>query len=211
LNSSEVSPQNVFDRLVSEAKDPRKKRSLDAIHSVCSAIYSRSSSDYSYVNIINVGGDKGLKVPSEKSITNKTGACYRELIQAWRIKSGVYGVKASKLGADWIEKIKDPVLRVSVLLLAKELRALKAQLARKAEHATTPVIVGTARGKAVSNRVCLNDAEISALKAAIDPQSLMLNGVTIGARGELIDSRKRVILKPGFRGAVEKVLSIRDD
>ncbi|HCB42879.1 MAG TPA: hypothetical protein DEP56_07240, partial [Pseudomonas sp.] len=61
---------------------------------------------------------------------------------------------------------------------------------------------------AVPTRPLLNDAELGALKAAIDPASLGLVGLSIGSRGELVDVKGRTIHKPGFRDAIEKVLAV---
>lgn len=98
---------------------------------------------------------------------------------------------------------------MSVSLLAKELRALKAKESRKAKHSGAPIILGSATGQAVSSRPLLNDAELAALKAAIDPASLGLVGLSIGSRGELVDMKGRTIHKPGFRDAIEKILAVQ--
>jgi hypothetical protein len=204
-----VSPQDTYERLMSEAIDSRRKRSLEAINEACRLLHERHSSDFSYKTIITLGKDRGLPVPGEKSIVNTTGEHYRELIQAWKLASLP---KASEKKADpnnWIVHIKDPVLRMSVSLLAKELRALKAKESRKANHSGAPIIVGSATGQAVSTQPRFNDAELAALKAAIDPTTLSLVGLSIGSRGEVEDVKGRKIHKPGFRGAIEKVLSVQ--
>ncbi|WP_371132417.1 gamma-mobile-trio protein GmtX [Pseudomonas sp.] len=55
----------------------------------------------------------------------------------------------------------------------------------------------------------MNDAELAALKEAIDPVALGLVGLSIGSRGELVDVKGRKIHKPGFRDAIEKVLAVQ--
>lgn len=204
-----VSPQDTYERLMSEASDSRRKRSLEAINEVCRLLHERHSSDFSYKTIITLGIDRGLPVPGEKSIVNTTGAHYRELIQAWKLASLPKTSKTKADPNDWIEHIPDPVLRMSVSLLAKELRALKAKESRKAKHSGAPIILGSAAGQAVSTRPLLNDAELAALKAAIDPASLGLVGLSIGSRGELVDMKGRTIHKPGFRDAIEKILAVQ--
>lgn len=204
-----VSPQDTYGRLMSEASDSRRKRSLEAINEACRLLHERHSSDFSYKTIVTLGKDRGLPVPGEKSIVNTTGAHYRELIQAWKLASLPKASKTKADPNDWIEHIQDPVLRMSVSLLAKELRALKAKEARKARHSGAPIILGSAAGQAVSTRPLLNDAELAALKAAIDPASLGLVGLSIGSRGELVDVKGRTIHKPGFRDALEKVLAVQ--
>jgi hypothetical protein len=204
-----VSPQDTYERLMSEASDSRRKRSLEAINEACRLLHERHSSDFSYKTIITLGKDRGLPVPGEKSIVNTTGEHYRELIQSWRLASLPKASKTKADPNDWIEHIQDPVLRMSVSLLAKELRALKAKESRKAKHSGAPIILGSAVGQAVSTRPLLNDAELAALKAAIDPASLGLVGLSIGSRGELVDVKGRTIHKPGFRDAIEKVLAVQ--
>lgn len=204
-----ISPQDTYGRLMNEASDSRRKRSLEAINEACRLLHERHSSDFSYKTIITLGKDRGLPVPGEKSIVNTTGAHYRELIQAWKLASLPKASKKKADPNDWIEHIQDPVLRMSVSLLAKELRALKAKESRKAKHSGAPIILGSAAGQAVSTRPFLNDAELAALKAAIDPASLGLVGLSIGSRGELVDVKGRTIHKPGFRDALEKILAVQ--
>jgi len=203
------SPQDTYGRLMSEASDSRRKRSLEAINETCRLLHERHSSDFSYKTIITLGNDRGLPVPGEKSIVNKTGEHYRELIQAWKLASLPKSSSKKTDPNDWIERIQDPVLRMSVSLLAKELRALKAKESRKAEHSGAPIILGSAAGQPVSTRPLFNGAELAALKAAIDPASLRLVGLSIGSRGELVDVKGRTIHKPGFSDAIEKVLAVQ--
>ncbi len=205
-----VSPQDTYERLMSEASDSRRKRSLEAINEACRLLHERHSSDFSYKTIITLGKDRGLPVPGEKSIVNTTGEHYRELIQAWKLAS--LPAKGSQIKADpnnWIEHIEDPVLRMSVSLLAKELRALKAKESRKANHSGAPIILGSATGQAVSTQPRFNDVELAALKAAIDPARLGLVGLSIGSRGEVVDAKGTKIHSPGFRDAIEKLLSVQ--
>ncbi len=185
-----VSPQDTYGRLMCEASDSRRKRSLEAINEACRLLHERHSSDFSYKTIITLGKDRGLPVPGEKSIVNPTGEHYRELIQAWKLAS--LRARGGQTKADpnnWIEYIEDPVLRMNFSLLAKELRALKAKEAIKAKHSGAPIILGSATGQAVSIQPRFNDAELSALKAAIDPTTLSLVGLSIGSRGEVADAK----------------------
>ena len=205
-----VSPQDTYGRLMSEANDSRRKRSLEAINDACRLLHERHSSDFSYKTIITLGKDRGLPVPGEKSIVNTTGEHYRELIQAWKLAS--LPAKGSQTKADpnnWTENIEDPVLRMSVSLLAKEVRALKAKESRKANHSGAPIILGSATGQAVSTQPRFNDVELAALKAAIDPARLGLVGLSIGSRGEVVDAKGTKIHSPGFRDAIEKLLSVQ--
>lgn len=204
-----ASPQETYERLVSESGDSRRRRSLEALNEACRVLYERNSSDFSYKTIITLGRDRGLSVPSEKSIANKTGSHYKELIQAWKLATTPHKAGARAAEVDWIEHIADPVLRMSVTLLAKELRAIKAKEARKAQQSSAPIILNTGTGQAFPMLRHLNDAELAALRAAIDPATLRLLGMSIGSRGEVVDSTGRAIHKPGFCDAIEKVLALQ--
>ena len=177
------------------------------MHEACGLLHERGSTDFSYKNIVNLGKDRGLPIPGEKSIVNATGVHYRELIQAWKLTSVP---SRSKGGTDdWIDHISDPVVRMSVTLLAKELRALKAKDARKNQQSSAPIVLSVVAGQAVSKQLHLNGAELESLKAAIDPARLGLVGLAIGKRGELLDGSGRQVHKPGFRDAIEKILSVQ--
>lgn len=197
-------PLETYERLINEAKDSRRKRSLEALNEICRLLYERNSSDFSYKSIITLGKDRGLPVPGEKSIANSSGMHYRELIQAWKTVS--VPSKKDPCPNDWIENIADPVLRMSVTLLAKELRALKAKEGRKNRQSGAPIILSSAAALAFATQQTLNGAELAALKAAIEPTTLRLVGLSIGSRGEVIDASGRQIHKPGFCDAIAKIL-----
>lgn len=204
-----TSPQETYERLMNEASDSRRKRSLETLNEVCKLLHERNSSDFSYKTITMLGNDRGLPIPSEKSIVNATGEHYRELIHAWRTVSVASQVREKVGPNDWIEHIDDPVLRMSVTLLAKELRALKAKEARKSKNNGLPIHLGGPAAHAVSMLPKLNNVELTALRAAIDPDILGQLGLTVSSRGEVVDSKGRTIHKPGFRDAVEKILSLQ--
>jgi len=204
-----VSPEETYDRLMSEATDIRRKRSLEALHETCKLLSERGSADFSYKAIVTLGKDRGLTVPGEKSILNGTGAHYREIIQAWRLTSVQKRPGAKSIHRCWIESIPDPAIRMSVTLLAEELRAMKAKESRKSQQSEAPVVIGSLDGQILSPQLRLNDAELAALKAAIDPTTLRQMGMSVGTRGEVMDSAGRNIHKPGFRDAIEKILSLR--
>lgn len=207
MSESTISPQTIYERLIGQSADSRRKRSLTAMHEACGLLHERGSTDFSYKNIVNLGKDRGLPIPGEKSIVNATGVHYRELIQAWKLTSVP---SRSKAGTDdWIDHISDPVVRMSVTLLAKELRALKAKDARKNQQSSAPIVLSVVAGQAVSKQLHLNGAELESLKAAIDPARLGLVGLAIGQRGEILDGSGRQVHKPGFRDAIEKILSVQ--
>ncbi|MGX5727949.1 gamma-mobile-trio protein GmtX [Metapseudomonas otitidis] len=201
-------PDSLYKRLIDNAKDSRRKRSLHAIHESCRLLNERKSKDFSYRAIVHLGRDRGLNPPSEKSILNPTGEHYRILISAWRRVSVGEKQNASSKQEVWITKIKEPALRMAVSIMAEELRSFKAKEARKSNLLNAPIIIGELSGRLISPQLRLNDAEISALKSSINPPLLNILGLSIGTRGEITDSSGRVVFKPGFQTAIEKILSL---
>ena len=206
MNTGPISPLETFDRLIEEAADKRRIRSLIALNEACKMLHNRNSIDFSYRSIVILGKANGLLVPGIKSIANSSGAHYRELISAWKLLRPQLPAKAAV--DDWIDRIKDPALKMGVILLAKELRALKAKNARKASQNLIPVFEGSFQGRLLPTDVRLNTAELAALQASIDPLNLKFLGLRIGGRGEILDGKERQVFKPGFRSAIEKVLAI---
>jgi hypothetical protein len=172
-------------------------------------MHERHSSDFSYKTIVNLGKDRGLPVPGEKSIVNATGAHYRELIQAWKFLSVSNRSSSKAVTTSWIDNIEDPAIRMGVAMLEGELRAMKAKESRKSQQTGSPIIIQSLEGQIISPNLRLNDAELAALKAAIDPETLRLAGLSIGTRGEVVDVRGKKIHKPGFRDAIEKILALQ--
>lgn len=207
------SPEDTYERLINEASDPRRKRSLGAINTVCRLLHERRSQDFTYKNIETLGKDRGLPIPSEKSIVNDAGSHYRELIQSWKKFSLNDKAKNASIHSDWITSIEDPVLRLNVSILAKELRSIKAKIARQGRVNSAPIYLGSGQheGKIHSGKLNLNDAEINALKGAIDSQILTQLGYRFGERGEVLDMKGKQIFKPGFRDALEKILSLHTE
>lgn len=209
MSAQLISPQVTYERLIGVATDSRRRRSLDALHETCRLLHERHSSDFSYKTIVTLGKDRGLPVPGEKSIANGTGAHYRELIQAWKLISVPGRSSAKTATSNWIESIKDPAIRMGVAMLEGELRAMKAKESRKSQQTGAPIIIESLGGQVLSPNLRLNEAELAALKAAVDPETLRLSGLLIGSRGEVVDAAGRKIHKPGFRDAIEKVLSLQ--
>ncbi|MNP38610.1 hypothetical protein D3C76_1321330 [compost metagenome] len=91
------------------------------------------------------------------------------------------------------------------------MRAIKAKIARQEKADGAPIYLGASQvqGQGTSKQPNLNAAELDALKAAIDPSVLSPLGFSIGSRGEVVDAKGRRIHKPGFRDAIEKILSVQ--
>jgi hypothetical protein len=208
INDNVMIPEDTFERLMSDASDPRRKRSLKALHEVCGLLYERKSQNFTYENIILLGNDRGLPVPGKKSLVNSTGLHYRELIFAWKHRAREH-IQPTPSRDYWVEDIADPVARMSVHMLLNEVKALKAKRARKAQHDGVLTISNSSGTNKPFSNLAFSDSELNALKASIDPDVLKLLGLCIGSRGELLDSSGRTVFKPGFRDAIEKILSIK--
>lgn len=210
MNENLLSPKETFERLLGGAKDSRRKRSLEALNEVCRLLVERGVKDLSYRSIITLGQDRGMTLPSEKSMMNPTGEHYRELINAWRLSVSEYKESQKVTPQSWCDSIVDPVLRLSVAMLNKELLAAKAKIHRMESFQSGPIYLTSPPGEtqAAYHRLKLDEVEISALKAAIDPKILTPLGMSIGARGEVVDSRGRMLHRPGFVDAIEKIIAL---
>lgn len=208
MTNEDDTPDALYEHLLKNAKDIRRKRSLQAVHEACRILHERKSKDFSYRAVVHLGRDRGLNPPSEKSILNPTGEHYRILISAWRKISFCEQPNTSLKSDSWISKIKEPAVRMAASIMAEELRSFKAKESRKSKIINAPIIIGELSGKMISPQLRLNDAEISALRNSINPMHLKLIGLSIGMRGEIIDSAGRVVFKPGFQMAIEKILSL---
>lgn len=201
-------PEVVFERLIFEASDSRRRRSLEAINEACKIAASLEVKDFSYRALLAMGQARGLAVPSEKSIVNPTGEHYRLLIHAWKQASMPAPTHQFSDALSWVLSIEDPVLKLNVSLLVKELKALKSKMRRQLSSGMTPIFLGAVEGKTPETYFRLREVEISALRFAIDEDNLRQMGQIIGPRGEVSDSKGRIIQKPGFRDAIEKVLTL---
>jgi hypothetical protein len=206
MSEFSASPDAAYERLLGNATDSRRIRSLGAINQACRMLYERGSTNFSLRTVVELGKQHGLPVPSEKSIVNSTGLHYRELIQAWRLAA--VPQRSSRETEAWINQIKDPVLRMSAALQAKELRAMRSKQARQTKVVGASIVIASSEISLQPNQNVLNGAELAALQSAISPTNLRLLGLVIGDRGEVIDTNGREIQKPGFRDAIEKILSL---
>lgn len=206
MTETTISPEETFDRLMADAADPRRKRSLEALHETCRLLFERGSQDFTYENIVLLGKDRSLPVPGKKSIVNSTGQHYRELINAWKLQAKRQ-MNQSSDEEDWVSSIDDPVIRMSVNMLLNDLKAAKARNARKTKYDGVLTISNPSATNPVP-RLAFTQPELNALKAAIDPDILKQFGLIVGSRGELIDTKSRTLFKPGFRDAIEKILSV---
>ncbi|MDT3295941.1 gamma-mobile-trio protein GmtX [Shewanella sp. SP2S2-6] len=205
-----MTPEDTFERLMSDASDPRRKRSLEALNEVCGLLYERKSLDFTYDNIILLGNDRGLLIPGKKSLVNSTGLHYRELIFAWKHRAREH-IQPNLEKDRWVEDITDPVARMSVHMLLNEVKALKAKRARKAQHDGILTISNSYGTNKPFQNLVFSSSELNALSASIDPEVLKLHGLCIGSRGELLDSSGRTVFKPGFRDAIEKILTVKKE
>lgn len=197
--------QETFEKLCSEAKNERVKKTLEDIQDVCREQQSRGSKDFSVATIARLGENRG--VPKAQSIRNKTGEMYRVLIKAWQDQNPKRLVPRTSSPLDWIERIDDPVIKYLVYDLASANKHLKAELQLCKSVTKLNIDMRQTSGSNDSPVAMLLESERDALYQAIDDAFLSKQGFARTSRGSIIDSKGRTVFKNGFVSGIQKLLS----
>jgi hypothetical protein len=202
-------PDEVYKKLISEVKNSRVKRSLEAIHDICREQHDRKSQDFSYESISKLGSDKG--VPAAQSIRNKTGEKYQALIRAWQsIKTNRPKKKITESEV-WIDKIEDPTVRLLVRDLYAEKTSLKNEVKLLKNIKTLNIDMRPVEHNLYARDSLtpkLLESELDALKSAINESTLSKLGWCVTERGGIVDNKNRTIFKNGFVTGIGKMLAL---
>lgn len=219
-----VDPAVLLDELKSLASK-RKRTTLDLIYGLLEKQAKSGVADYSIATLGRLSTAAGG--PSTQAIRNKNGADYRRLIEAYAASQGATTKKPLSptnrqhlptRDEDLLRRIEEPALRAVIgSIIAErnrylsENRILKARTeivvdCRPANRATSPVeVLPTLRG-------LLTPMEREALEEAISEPFLTRQAWSRAANGRIKDEDGRVLYKPGYVSAIEKVLKeTRDD
>lgn len=211
-----ISPEELLIELSKDAS-PRRKRSLEIVHSVCKEQSERGSKDFSIVTIGRLSEEAGG--PKERTIRNAEGKDYRAIMNAWAtFTNGVAkkprSEKEPSITDEILAGIKDPTVRALVGVIMAENRKLKGENSLLKRSATLTIDMRP------DNRLPLNSGkiveitppsydllpvEIEALKHAISEDLLTEQGWTTDEQGR-IKHRGRSIFRVGFVTAIKKVL-----
>lgn len=219
-----VDPTVVFEDLQAKA-NAQQKKSLAVLNAVLAEHHAAGEKNFSIAEIARLSVAKGG--PSTSTIRNKTGACFRQLIEIWAAKSGMSmkkpinpRLKSNSIPKDneLLQRIGDPALRgVFGMIIAErnryrnELNTLKGQSefvidmrplkmpppAKTDDHGVQ--VIPSLRG-------VLNDIEIDALKAAIDDAFIEKQGWQVGKAGQ-VRGEFGPLYQHGYVNAIKKVLA----
>lgn len=216
-----LNPDEVLQQLKAGAKSPRTVRSLDIVHQVCMEQRERGSNDFSYGMIGGLSEAKGG--PKAQPIRNASGASYRVLIDAWAKFVGGKNRKPPAartpgLEDDVLSIIDDPVARILVQNFISENKKLKYenQVLKVAAKETVVIdLSGPYRKSATGPGVfatdnALLDQERAALRNAISPDTLRMQGWTIDENTGAIKKGPLSVFSPGFVTGLRKILGETD-
>lgn len=218
-----INPDLIFEDLKAQATK-QQARSLTLLNEVLKAHCKARERNFSIAEVarrsVAAGG------PSESTIRNKTGLCFRQLIEAWASSVGAAmkmpvnpAGRSQKAPSDneLIRLIDDPALRTSFTqILAErnrflaELNILKAQKTTIVDRRpqqnvhvadsndTTVQLIPALAG-------VLTEFDITALKDAISEDFFSRQGWQVTATGQVKDNSGE-IYKRGYVKAIQKIL-----
>jgi hypothetical protein len=206
-STTDVHPDLVVDAMIAAVNRSNVKRTLMALHNICSVHYKAGFRDFSIASIGRKAEDAGLF--SSKILYNKSSQLYKDLIKVWAAYAGppVSIPPKNFENYEYLKKIQDHAVRMIVQSLIAERNRYKTQL-NMLKHETPGVVVtqGAQAGTmAVMLETELTQSERDALASAISRDFLVDQGWVEGTRGE-IKVNKSLLFKPGFTTAIRKIL-----
>lgn len=212
-----MNPELLLEQLKSSA-NVRRTKSLEILHSVCREQFERGSKDFSIALIGRLSEEQGG--PATQTIRNKTGDDFKALISAWANYTGGSVKRQPKLNDNplyaVLEKIPDPAVRAVVGVVLAENKKLKGEVNLLKRNAGVvidqrPVELMPVPQQQVQILPAFNGltfTEKEALRFAVSDKMLQDEGWESDASGRIMNGRGRVIFKPGFVSAIQKVLSV---
>ncbi len=215
---SKETPDEVLARLCDGA-DPRRVRSLRAIHDVCEAQREHGSQDYSLVTIGRLARAKGG--PSVAALGNPAGRAYRLLIASHRDAYAVVPARKPRQSDDvdaLLVGVRDPLQRARIEQLRDEVRRLRDRVADLQRWANGAARVTIVRGEAGEADRVMRDVgvpvapdllpyEREALVRALEPRRLKGLGLTVGPTGRVETDDGHELFATGFATGFQKLMS----
>lgn len=199
-----MTPQETLDNL-KKTTNPRSHRALNAIYDVCLEQLEMGGGDFSFSTIARLGENRN--VPKAQSIRNKTGESYRTLINSFaKSSSKKFLKKHSKDNSaeeDWIERIKDPNIKLLVKMQAAELKNVQ-KLNREILPINRVIEVNDCPGK--KENVKLTNLERRALEYLLSLEFLEKGHLTVGEDGQMTSANGKMIFKVATVDAIKKAL-----
>ena len=212
-----MNPELLLEQLKASAS-ARKAKSLEILHSVCREQFERGSKDFSVALVGRLSEAQGG--PATQTIRNKTGDDFKALISAWDNYTGGSVKRQPKLNDNplyaVLEKIPDPAVRAVVGIVLAENKKLKGEVNLLKRNAGVvidqrPVEIVSASLQQVQILPAFNGLTLSekeALRFSVSDKMLQDEGWKSDASGRIMNERGRVLFKPGFVSAIQKVLNV---
>lgn len=196
-----MSPEEILVLLKSQTS-VRRHKSLDAIYGVCEDQVKRGVTDFSYTTIAQLGAKRG--VPKAQSIRNKTGEQYRVLIKSFNDSSkNVKAIRKPTKADGWIDDIHDVKLKLLVAIQASELKEARRML-KEIIPPGTEIIVDDRSSNLSQHQ--LSELERDALEYILSEDFFKEWALSVGRRGDIIDSNGSKIFKVATIDAIKKAL-----
>lgn len=206
-----------YEAICKQAKSEKTRKTLELINRICLEQLQSGEMDFSIANIgAHCEENNGI---STQAIRNKSGKLYRDLINIYAefVPKPVSRTNRNK-EHDWVNDIESQTIQWLVRDLITTNTALTAevnQLRTDLLNSEVPIQVVNKKSQdseltALPSKASYTNSETNALKSAIDPNHLALKGLSIGERGEIIDSDGKPVFKPGFVRAIEKTLDVNN-
>lgn len=204
-------------------KNLRTQNSLDRLNQLLEHRFEKNENDYSISSIAKESKASGGV--GEVSIRNASGLHYRELINAWVAKADVTMKKKSQKQSrnnrpstdfELLKKLDDPVLRAIFGQIISQNMRLKTENNILKSKSNIVVDIRPIEKTITDLKKDLNDeppcknkflqSEIDALKDAISGHKINRRGWVVTDSGAVNDENGNPLFKPGFVGAIRKIL-----
>ena len=206
-------------------KAQRTQESLDKLNTLLESRFKEGLVDYSIATIGRIS--KAENGVGTVSIRNKSGEHFRLLIDAWATKAKTTMKKPplpqsrkndTPTDMELLKRLDDSAMRAVFGQIIAEKNKLKAEnrILKQTTQLTIDMRPNSIKGTYQSNdkveilpalhNVLLN-ADIEALKDAIDEVKIQQRGWTVTKYGAVKDENDRPLFKNGFVLAIQKVLS----
>jgi hypothetical protein len=199
-----------------DGADPRRQRSLRAVHGACEEHRAHGSRDYSLATIGRLSQARGG--PAERALRNKSGAQYRQVIAAHQAAYALPAKpKRSKADEDGLlDGVRDPLQRARIELLRDEVKGLrrKVQMLQQIAAASAVVTLVPSRDGDASLpaahlgrqlTVDLLPTEKEALRDGLEETRLTAAGLRIDRLGRIHDANGTELFPMGFADALVKL------
>jgi len=206
-------------------KVQRTQESLDKLNTLLESRFKEGLVDYSIATIGRIS--KAENGVGTVSIRNKSGEHFRLLIDAWATKAKTTMKKPplpqsrkndTPTDMELLKRLDDPAMRAVFGQIVAEKNKLKAEnrILKQTTQLTIDMRPNSIKGTCQSDdkveilpalhNVLLN-ADIEALKDAINEVKIQQRGWTVTKYGAVKDENDRPLFKNGFVLAIQKVLS----